>query len=351
MRILAVTNMYPTRRAAWGGTFVEQQIESLKKAGVEVDLLFLDRLQEGRRVYVGMAGRLRRRVRETRPDLMHVMYGGLIAEVGTRAVKRVPVVVSFCGSDLLGDPQAGALRRFTSGLGVRASWAAAPRAAGVIVKSENLRQALPPGVDMERVTVIPNGIDLSRFQPLDRAACAARLGWPEDRFHVLFPSFPEHPRKGYDLAQRAVERLRADGVPVILHCLDKVAHADVPMWLSAADCVILTSTHEGSPNIVKEALGCGQAVVSVDVGDVRERLAGVPGCEVVTPDSESLAAALGRTRLVARIEADRPLRRRRVEELSLQSAAAKVVAVYESVLRRSSTSAPPAARRREEGAA
>jgi glycosyltransferase involved in cell wall biosynthesis len=178
-----------------------------------------------------------------------------------------------------------------------------------------------------------------RFRPLDRRFCAAQLGWPDDRFHVLFPSFPEHPRKGYELAQRAVERLRSEGVPVILHCLDRVAHADVPMWLSAADCVILTSTHEGSPNIVKEALGCGQAVVSVDVGDVRERLLGIPGCEVSGPDPESLAAALGRTRMVARIEANRPIRRRRVEGLSLQNAAAKVVAVYDSVLRRSSARA------------
>jgi glycosyltransferase involved in cell wall biosynthesis len=62
--------------------------------------------------------------------------------------------------------------------------------------------------------------------------------------------------------------------------------------MNAADCLLLTSDHEGSPNVVKEAIACGLPVVSVDVGDVRERLRGVDPSSVVARDPHELGRAL-----------------------------------------------------------
>lgn len=53
------------------------------------------------------------------------------------------------------------------------------------------------------------------------------------------------------------------------------------LLMCAADCLLLTSKTEGSPQVVKEAMMCGCPIVSVDVGDVSERVSGVEGCYVV----------------------------------------------------------------------
>ena len=63
--------------------------------------------------------------------------------------------------------------------------------------------------------------------------------------------------------------------------------------MNAANVLVLTSTHEGSPNVVKEALACNLPIVSTDVGDVRERVAGLDNCVVCEDDRpETVAAAL-----------------------------------------------------------
>ena len=46
------------------------------------------------------------------------MYGGVMAEAVTRVMNGIPVVVSFCGTDLLGGPFFNPLRRVTLRLGV-----------------------------------------------------------------------------------------------------------------------------------------------------------------------------------------------------------------------------------------
>ena len=101
-------------------------------------------------------------------------------------------------------------------------------------------------------------------------------------------------------------------------------------YMNAADCLLLTSDSEGSPNVVKEALACDLPVVSVDVGDVRERVAGVTPGAVVGRDPEALGAAL------AAILRD-PVRsdgRAAVAALHTRVIAAGIVDVYRRVARR-----------------
>jgi glycosyltransferase involved in cell wall biosynthesis len=66
----------------------------------------------------------------------------------------------------------------------------------------------------------------------------------------------------------------------------------MPELMSAADCLLLTSAIEGSPNVVKEAVACGLPVVSTDVGDVAEILSDVDPSWVCAPDLAALANAL-----------------------------------------------------------
>jgi glycosyltransferase involved in cell wall biosynthesis len=62
--------------------------------------------------------------------------------------------------------------------------------------------------------------------------------------------------------------------------------------LNAADCLLVTSLHEGSPNVVKEAMACSLPVVSVDCGDVAERLRNVHPGAICPYDVNALAQAV-----------------------------------------------------------
>jgi glycosyltransferase involved in cell wall biosynthesis len=310
------------------GTFVEQQVLGLRRSGLDVDVMLVNRCERGMRSYFSMAAELRSRIEQFQPDVVHAMYGGVLAERVTRIVKDRPTVVSFCGSDLLGELLSGSMRTIFSEYGILASHIAARRAVGIVVKSRNLEEALPATVSRSKVRIIPNGIDLERFRPLDQVDCRNKLGWDPDKFHILFPTNAGDPRKRLYLAQAAVDKANRSGLNVEMHQLRGVLHEEVPTWLNASDVVLLTSLHEGSPNVIKEALACNVPVVSVDVGDVRERISGIKGCYIALPDPHDLVVKLG---LVGargkRIEG-----RERMQALSLEQAALYLETFYHEVV-------------------
>src|SRR5690606_32230798 len=133
MRVLAVTNMWPTPARPATGALVAQQVDGLRRAGVEVDVLHVERLDRGMRSYARLAPLCR--AAAERADVVHAMYGGILADIVTRAARGRPAIVSFCGSDLLGEPLAPAPRRLLAWAGTLASRRAARRAAGIVVKS------------------------------------------------------------------------------------------------------------------------------------------------------------------------------------------------------------------------
>lgn len=328
MRILAITNMYPTARAIGLGTFVEQQVESLKRIGLTIDVLFVDRVQDGMKVYLGLRRQLRARVESFQPHIVHVMYGGIMADLVTRTISDRPTVVTFHGTDLLGEQLSGFVRNSIAGYGVRASWRSARRATGIIVVAPHLRDALPRDIDRMKVRIIPCGIDLERFKPLDRRTCQNRLGWAADRFHVLFPSNAGNPVKRPALARAAVAAATRLGVPAEIHFLRGVSNLEVPLWINASDVLLLTSLHEGSPTVVKEALACHLPVVSVNVGDVEEQIGGVDGCYVTASDADALAAGL----VAVHQRAQRLATAATLPELSLERIALRVRRFYQELV-------------------
>jgi glycosyltransferase involved in cell wall biosynthesis len=291
-RILAITNMYPSPDRPWLGTFVEQQIKGLQSVGVEVSVLFFDRKSEGSLIYYRMSRRIQEATAKFDPHLIHVMYGGVMAGKITTLRESKPVVVTFHGSDILGENLSGIWRKLVSHHGVRCSWSAARKAQGVVVVARHLERALPADVDRRKVRVIPCGIDLNQFKPMNQETCRRQLGWNPGCFHVLFPANTGDPVKRPWLAQAAVQALKAHGVNAELHLLSGVPYADVPLWINASDVLILTSLHEGSPTVVKEALACNVPVVSVVVGDVAERIAGIEGCHLAGAEPQDLARKL-----------------------------------------------------------
>ncbi len=332
MKVLAATNMYPSGANPKAGTFIEQQILGLRRIGVHVDVVLVDRANRGASAYGMTRSEVRRAVHERSPDIVHVMYGGVFADLATRSCQGLPVVVSFCGVDLLGAKYGSVFYILRTWIGRRRSIRAARRAHAIIVKSNNLRDGLPSGIDPRIVAVLPNGVDLERFRPLDRLECQEKLGWESGVFHILFSTTdPKDPKKRLRLAERAVDTLNGRGTRAEIHGLHHVPHEEVPVWLNAADVVLMTSrADEGSPNIIKEALACNRPVVSLDVGDVKERIEGIEGCHVAEADPGDLASKL---QLVSRgpraVES-----RERMGALSIETVARRLVAVYEAALGR-----------------
>jgi len=329
VKVLVVTNMWPSPERPRVGTFVERQVRGLEQRGLAVEPLVIDRPSGGMLAYRRAAAAVREACRRLQPDVVHVMYGGVMAGAVAPTLADLPWVQAFCGTDLLGEQIGSPVQKLRGWVGAVCSRWVARRADQVVVKSANLARALPRGVAPNRVHVIPNGVDFELFRPMDRRECRLGLGWSEEVFHVVF-STPRlaDANKRLPLAREAVDKLADHGIEAELHVMLEVPHHQVPVWLNAADAVLMTSHHEGSPNIVKEALACNRPVVSVDVGDVRERIDGIEGCYLAEPEAGDLAAKLARVAAGPRVVEARS----RMEELSIEVVADRLIRVYRAAV-------------------
>ena len=135
------------------------------------------------------------------------------------------------------------------------------------------------------MAVLPCGVDLERFRPIDRAEARRRLGLDPDAPYLLFPADPARPEKRYDRALAV-----AGDVPLLT--LGDVAPEQVPLWVNAANAVLVPSEREGFGLAVLEALACDVPVLATPVGIAPEALAGVAGTLCAPFDPERWRAAL-----------------------------------------------------------
>jgi len=205
MKVLVVTNMYPSATRPHWGAFIRSQVESLAALGVENAIYEIEGWKSTAR-YAHAMREVPALARREGVDLVHAHYG--LSGAAAVGVREIPLVVSFCGDDLLGRPDAQGRITPRSKWLVSVSRLAARRADAVIVKTQEMRRKLP---DIAQVEVIPNGVDLARFAPIPRDAARTRLGWPLAGRVLLFAAPPDEPRKNWPLAQAVEARLRASG--------------------------------------------------------------------------------------------------------------------------------------------
>ena len=269
--------------------------------------------------------RFRRVVRQFRPQVIHAHYGTVTAMFAALGTGRIPLVITYRGSDLNRLPSASGPRQAA---GLLLSQIAALRAARIVCVSRQLRDLL--WWRRARVTVLPSGVDPEVFRPELRNDLRGELGWREEERVVLFNAGLDSPNKRLDLAANAVAEARR-WVPLVrLEVLDgNVAPARVPALMNAADCLLVTSDAEGSPTIVQEALATNLPVVSVDVGDVAERLKGVTCSRVARRDPRALGVALAEVLNPPR----RSDGRRRAEEFSSTRIARELGRLYCEILK------------------
>ncbi len=324
MRVLVVTNMWPSAERPHWGAFVKSQADSLAAAGC-TNLLYEIQGWRSTREYARAWFDLPRIAKAWGAELVHAHYG-----LSGAAALRVPLplVVSFCGDDLLGRPDARGRLSFKSRALIPLSEWAAQRADGVIVKSAEMGRAI---ANVPDVHVIANGVDLSRFTPEPREQARAALGWPLETPVLLFAADPTEERKNWPLACAVREALEARGLKTQLEAVHHRPQTDMVRAMSAADVLLLPSFHEGSPNVVKEAMAMNLPVVAAPVGDCVDRLRDVTPSAVADRTVEAFTEA---TRQVL-LPGTRSNGREVIERtLSLEAVAQRVLAVYEQAKRR-----------------
>lgn len=303
--------------------FARRQSASIGREGAEVrDFFVAERMNP-----IGVARELRRlvaAVREYNPHILHAHYGTVTAVLTVAGAGRRPVVITFRGSDLNASSSVSLLRNLA---GRWLSQMAALRATRIVCVSQRLRDRL--WWRRNDVLVLPSGVDTSLFRHRDRSAARAELGLTPEAPLIVFNCGRDPWVKNLDLAEAALVevRRRVTGAELIVMRGDWLPEK-VPLLLSAADCLLVTSRQEGSPNIVREALATGLPVVSVDVGDVADRISGIPGCRVCATDAVDIGNAVADVVLSgARVDAGAM-----VEQYSEVAVARRLLAVYEAAV-------------------
>jgi glycosyltransferase involved in cell wall biosynthesis len=272
MRVLVVTNLWPTAERPASGPFVRDQVEALRSIpGLDVELFTFD---QGARAYARAARELRRRYRGEQFDVVHAHYG--LAGIAAMALRRAAHVVTFHGTDLA-HPRVGPLSRRLA----RMIDLPAP------VSASLGRAALPDLVANGRVAVLPCGVNLERFVRIDRRAARERLGLDADRPYLLFPADPARPEKRHDLALRIAEAAGAE-----LLTYERRPPEEVPALINAANAVVVTSEREGYGLATLEALACDVPVLATDVGIAPIALDGVTGTLCAPFDERTWNAAV-----------------------------------------------------------
>ena len=265
-------------------------------------------------------------------DVIHSHYwlSGLVAEQLRDAWPGTPIVQMF---HTLGHMK----NRVATSNAERAPQSRIDGEQHVIATVDRLVAATPAEVsqlielydaDSAKITVIPPGVDLERFQPMCPDEAKERIGMPPARPNILFAGRIE-PLKGIDTLLRAIALIREERPDIIqnasvtiiggdphadtldaemarlqemrraLGLRDLVAFAGaknqdvLPTYYAAADMVIVPSHYESFGMVALEAMAMGVPVIASEVGGLAHLVThGQTGYHVTSRDPEELAARI-----------------------------------------------------------
>ena len=291
--------------------FIAEPVELMIRSGISIRYFLIQ--GKGIRGYIKNRVLLKKEIMEYNPDIVHAHYGfsGLLANLQ----RKVPVITTFHGSDinLITNRPFSVLTSLLS-------------KSSIFISQKLSRKLIIKG----RSAIIPSGVDLGLFFPVDKVESRKQLGLPIHEKLVLFAGSFDNRIKNYPLAKAATDSLNN----VRLIEMKGYKRKEVALLMNACDVALLTSIHEGSPQFIKEALACNRPIVSTDVGDVRILMENVEGCFIAKPDSVDIAGKISQ----AMHFENAPNGRQRIIDLGLElnTIAAKIIDVYHSVLRGSS---------------
>jgi len=287
---------------------VFNQGNSLKDIGHEVSFFTIK--EKGIKGYFKYIFVLKKFLKSHTYDVIHAHYS-LSAIVAALAGGK-PLVVSLMGSDVKASPVLKYLIKVCHTL----FWKK------VIVKSRDMRDSC--GID--RASVVPNGVNFSRFKSIPKESALKVTGWDVDKKHILFAANPKRREKNYTLAKKAFDLVNQEDIE--LQTLVDIPNEIMPSYFNAADVILLTSLWEGSPNVIKEAMACNCKIVAVNVGDVSEIIGNTDGCFVTSFDEYEIATDINN----ALNYSQKPKGRVQIPHLNSEVVAVKLTNLYKEVL-------------------
>jgi teichuronic acid biosynthesis glycosyltransferase TuaC len=304
VRALIVTNMYPSPGRPALGSFVGDQVAALQRTGeAEIEVFAFPPGD-----YLAAARALWARHRRDRFDIVHAHFG--LTQWPALAARARARVVTLHGTDL-----AHPRSRPVTLAGLRLNDL-------VAVVSEPMAAFVPRWATRRPPAVLPAGVALERFYPIDRAEARRRLGLGPEEPCLLFAADPVRLEKRYDRALAV-----AGDVPLLT--LGNVPPDQVPLWINAANAVLVPSEREGFGLAVLEALACNVPVLATPVGVHPQALDGVAGTLCAPFDAAVWGAALAPLVGAADPRVDG---RARAETWSTDRMAARVVEAWQGLL-------------------
>lgn len=211
----------------------------------------------------------------------------------------VPAVVTAGGSDLRLLTKDPARRKAIANACVNADRM-------IVVNDELVDHALPLGIPLERLDVIARGVDGNVFKPIDRGLARKHCGIDRSARVIVWAGRLEEVKRPHLLleAARVWQKRYGQALRVLIAgdgalrksletarnqfglsenvlLLGNVDQSQLALLYSAADVIALTSSSEGTPNVLLESINCGAKFVATDVGGVSA--IATPGIDRVVP--------------------------------------------------------------------
>ncbi len=334
MKVLILTNMYPTPEHPFFGIFVKEQVESLRKEGIDVDIFIING-HDNRLNYFLAIPRLFRKLQSNHYEIVHAHHTYCVYPfwfVKSILGLRIPLILTFHEAEALKPDRL------------------VPRDIDIISKlvySKRIKKCALKKVDLlisvcedliktfnfcGRAIVLPPGVNLELFKPINKFVCRKRLNLPEDKKILFFPGDARNPKrktqKGFYILQSALSIINSNDVFLLTG--GDILHQDMPLYINTADVIVQTSNFEASPMVIKEAMACNIPIVSTDVGDTKEIIGNTEGCFICNRNPYDVATKIKMTLDYGK----RTNGRKRIEKLGLelQQIAQRIIEVYKEIL-------------------
>jgi len=325
MKILWAHNY--NRKSPLSGVNMRELIDPLKAAGMEI--VPYDLGMSNRDLLCGKAVLARLAEAAEGCDIVHAQYGSACGWMVSK-LNHPRKILSLKGSDLHGPIVPWGKRKFFGCIARFLTLSSLKGFDRVVVMSSRMRADVARYYRPEAIVLLPDGMDVSRFGRLGREEARKVLGMDREELQVLFVCvFTDDVVKRYPLAQAAVKELRKKLPGVRLITMTGIARDQVPAYFSACDVVLVTSSHEGWPNSIKEALASNRPFVATDVSDLRDIAHKTLSCRISGDTPKSIANALHEV-LTSPAKGDnlRPL----AQEFDYTHYVPRLIELYQSVL-------------------
>lgn len=358
-KIVVFSNMYPSQDHPTFGLFVKKQVELLQSAGLAVDVVAIQDPTKGKlptlKKYMTwfMQSALYMMKNRKHVSLTHAHYAfptGVLSLMGKKLF-GLPYVVTVHGGDI--DKMAAKSPRIAN-----MTKKILQQAQAVIVVGDQLREDVTTrfGVPDTNVHVMSMGVDTSVFKYVEKEAAREQLNLPQEEKVMLFVgniirakgllelveafdslkmSLPDSSLFviGSQKDSHFVEELRSfirDKDVEDIHFKEPLGQAELSLWMSAADALVLPSHHEGFGLVALEAMSAGTKVVATDVGGLSYLLKDGAGILVEAENPDSLAQGMWSVLEEEVTVIDEAIVQAKIEEHSFEAILEKLLTIYGS---------------------